>query len=70
MISLTYKNVSYVPKTFYGVEFKPGETHTVKGFINDPAFVISIDGLVQGSPSEAKPSNPKVESTDKKVASK
>ena len=35
----TYKNTSLSVKTFYGVQFKPGEIHSVPGFINDPALI-------------------------------
>lgn len=36
---LVYKNTSNSVKTFYGVQFKPGETHEVPGYINNPRFV-------------------------------
>jgi len=35
----TYKNTSLTVKTFYGVEFKPGDVHEVSGYINDPAMI-------------------------------
>lgn len=31
---IIYKNISYSAKTFYGVEFKPGEIKAVPGYIN------------------------------------
>lgn len=34
-----YKNVSRSVKTFYGVEFKPGEVKYVPKHINHPKFV-------------------------------
>lgn len=37
---MKYKNISPFVKTFYGVEFKPGEIKDVCGNINDPAMVI------------------------------
>lgn len=36
---MRYKNTSRITKKFRGVEFKPGETKTVKGFINDPLMI-------------------------------
>lgn len=36
---IRYYNASHVEKCFYGVTFKPGETHEVPGYINDPKFV-------------------------------
>lgn len=39
----TYKNTSLSVKTFYGVQFKPGEIHSVPGFINDPFMIRSND---------------------------
>lgn len=36
---MKYKNYSHTTKTFYGIKFKPGETHDVPGYINDPKFV-------------------------------
>ena len=37
--TLKYKNVSRGIKKFRGVTFKPGETKSVKGFINDPKMI-------------------------------
>ena len=34
-----YKNTSIIAKTFYGVTFKPGETKSVSGLINDPKMI-------------------------------
>lgn len=36
---MRYKNVSHGTKEFRGVTFKPGETKTVKGYINDPKMI-------------------------------
>lgn len=36
---MRYKNVSRITKKFRGVEFKPGETKTVSGYINDPQMI-------------------------------
>lgn len=37
--TLKYKNVSRGIKKFRGVTFKPGETKSVNGFINDPKMI-------------------------------
>ena len=31
---ITYKNISFSAKTFYGVKFEPGEIKAVPGYIN------------------------------------
>ena len=36
---ITYKNISFSAKTFYGVKFRPGEVKSVPGFINSPVMV-------------------------------
>lgn len=36
---ITYKNISYSAKTFYGVKFKSGEIKQVPGYINDPSMI-------------------------------
>ena len=36
---LRYKNASCGTKKFRGVTFKPGETKTIKGYINDPKML-------------------------------
>lgn len=36
---MIYKNMTNATKTFYGVEFKPGEEHEVAGYINHPKFI-------------------------------
>ena len=41
---MLYKNISYSVKTFYGVEFKPGETKEVPGYINHPKMLV-VDSL-------------------------
>ena len=41
---ITYKNISYSAKTFYGVKFNPGETKSVPGYINSPSM-IRINGV-------------------------
>lgn len=36
---MVYKNLSRTTKTFYGVTFKPKESHDVPGYINDSNFI-------------------------------
>lgn len=36
---ITYKNISYSAKTFYGVRFEPGETKSVPGYVNCSGMV-------------------------------
>lgn len=36
---ITYKNISFSAKTFYGTRFEPGEIKTVPGFITCPSMV-------------------------------
>ena len=38
-VEFRYKNYGRKPKTYHGVEFKPGEIHSVKSRINDKTFV-------------------------------
>ena len=40
---ITYKNISFSAKTFYGVEFKPGEIKSVPGYINCRGMVRIFD---------------------------
>lgn len=37
---ISYKNLSHVSKTFWGVTFMPFETKSVSGWINDPDFIM------------------------------
>lgn len=34
-----YKNTSRTAKTFHGITFKPGETHSVSSYINDTSMI-------------------------------
>lgn len=43
---MLYKNISSATKTFYGVQFKPGEIKSVPGYINAPKF-IKIEGDIK-----------------------
>lgn len=36
---MIYKNLSHTTKTFYGVEFNPGDVKEVDGYINHLSFV-------------------------------
>lgn len=42
---ITYKNISYSAKTFYGVKFEPGEIKEVPGYINAIGMVRVFDKL-------------------------
>ena len=53
---MKYKNMTCATKTFYGVEFKPGDEHEVPGFINaDGMFRTDICEV----PERGKKSEPK-----------
>lgn len=49
---IAYKNLSSITKTFYGVTFKPGETHQVPGYINSPQF-IKVNSVPEEPPKAA-----------------
>lgn len=36
---VTYKNITYSAKTFYGIKFEPGDIKSVPGYINCPGMV-------------------------------
>ena len=36
---ITYKNISFSAKTFYGVRFEPGEINSVPGYINSSGMI-------------------------------
>lgn len=55
---ITYKNISFSAKTFYGVKFEPGEAKSVPGYINHPGMArifgvkpISTKHMVSVSPT-------------------
>lgn len=48
-----YRNTSRSKRTFYGVEFGPGEAHSVPGYINDSKFV-RVNDVVEPKKSEPK----------------
>lgn len=50
---MVYKNTTLLTKTLYGVEFKPGSTHNVPGYINIPGFVL-IKNLPKEPPKVSK----------------
>ena len=37
---MLYKNVSLSTKTFYGVEFKPGDVNELDNYVNDAQMII------------------------------
>jgi len=47
---ITYKNISYSAKTFYGVKFNPGETKSVPGYINHRSMVRIFGAPNLGTP--------------------
>ena len=56
---MLYKNISYSVKTFYGVEFKPGEVKEVPGYINNPTMIAVNSYPVQEASKPSKPSSEK-----------
>lgn len=36
---IKYRNISYSAKTFYGVNFEPGDIKSVPGYINCPGMI-------------------------------
>ncbi|MCM1224877.1 MAG: hypothetical protein NC548_61555 [Lachnospiraceae bacterium] len=47
---IAYKNIGTVTKKFHGVEFKPGETKVVEGYINASSFIrINNSALLKNS---------------------
>ena len=75
-----YKNTSRMTKTFHGVTFRPGETHSVTGYINDPEFIrvnnaatdkpATKDAKKTTSSSAAKTSSSSTSKTSKPVTTK
>lgn len=61
---MIYKNISYITKTFYDVEFKPGETKEVNGIINDPKMMV-VDSLPKEPPLRSKSSTVSAEKDTK-----
>ena len=47
---ITYKNISFSAKTFYGVKFNPGETKSVPGYINHKGLVRVFGAPNLGTP--------------------
>ena len=54
---IKYKNTSVAVKTFYGKEFKPGESQEVPGYINDVSMIRVSDKLKTSTPTTKKPSS-------------
>ena len=48
---MRYINLSATVKTFYGVEFKPGDVKDVDGYINDPDMFIAFGVPVTKEPT-------------------
>lgn len=53
---MKYINMTCATKTFYGVEFKPGDVKEVPGFINAAGFIRTD---ISEYPKEVKKSEPK-----------
>lgn len=62
---MLYKNISCSVKTFYGVEFKPGETKEVPGYINNRKM-IAVSELPEVSEKQSKPSSEKSKKSSSK----
>lgn len=61
-----YTNISCSVKTFYGVEFKPGETKEVPGYINSSVMIVA-DGIQEPDSKQSKPSSEKIKKTSDKA---
>ena len=57
---ITYKNISFSAKTFYGVKFEPGEIKSVPGYINCQGMV-RVPNVIQPEPVQEVPEEPKQE---------
>lgn len=62
-MKLMYKNIGTVTKTFYGVEFKPGDTKECSGYINAPMF-IRINNKNEDLKNASSKSTPKSTTSD------
>ena len=62
---MLYKNTSVTVKTFYGIEFKPGDVHDVPGYINSPNMI-----RVTEQPKEPPKANNVSKSPSKSVQTK
>lgn len=51
---MVYKNTSRAVKTFYGIEFKPGESHNVDDYINDPKLILCDEDVAADTQSVSK----------------
>lgn len=63
---MKYKNTSPFVKTFYGIEFQPGEVKDVCGNINDPAMLIVFesDAPKSDTPKEPDVKEPEADKVD------
>lgn len=43
---MVYKNISNVPRKYYGVVFEPGSVHIVPGHISDSKFIRMPDDYI------------------------
>lgn len=61
---ITYKNISYSAKTFYGVKFAPGEMKEVPGFINDSGMIRVFGVKPVSKPTITEPRGRKKKTTE------
>lgn len=62
---MKYINLSHTTKTFYGVEFKPGDVKDVPGFINaDGMYRTEINEPVKGKKSDTAEQVETVDTTE------
>ena len=62
---MLYKNISCSAKTFYGVEFKPGEIKEVPGYINHPKMIVTTSLPQEDSNKQSKPQEKQKKPSDK-----
>lgn len=48
-----YKNISLSAKTFYGIEFKPGQVKEVPGYISSPGMIAAIKPVEPPKPKKS-----------------
>jgi hypothetical protein len=47
---ITYKNISFSAKTFYGIKFEPGEVKSVPGYITCSSMIRVFDDTTKQQP--------------------
>lgn len=51
---ITYRNISFSAKTFYGVRFEPGEVKSVPGYINSASMLRIFDDKTVSTPVKSQ----------------